>query len=90
MNTNLQRVKDAIYNSNLSFLEQDELVDLFSHANDEELTEVANLLKEDPSMLKILSDNYQVKQAVFAAGTPELWKKLVEGEEAQLQKIAEN
>jgi len=87
MNTNLQRIKDIIYKSELSILEQEELIDLLSRAKNEDLEEAAELFTENPSLIKVLSDNYRAKQAVFATGSADQWKKILAKEEEMLENI---
>ena len=88
MNTNLQKIKDVIYTSNLSIIEQEELTDLFSRAKDEELEGLATLISHNTAMVRLMSDNYQAKIAAYATGDADLWKNILDKEQQMLAEYA--
>lgn len=88
MNTYLQKIKDVVYTSDLSIIEQEELTDLFSRAKDEDLEGIATLITHNTAMVRLMSDNYQAKQAAFATGDAELWRNILDKEQAMLADYA--
>jgi hypothetical protein len=84
---NLQKIKDLILKSSISTLDQTSLIELFSRANDSDLENVADLFSKNPTWIEKISENYKAKQATFATGNSELWKKIIETEEKQLEEI---
>jgi hypothetical protein len=91
MNTNLQKIKDVVYKSDLSFLEKEELADLFTHAKkDEDLEGIATLVSRNTAMVRLMSNNYQAKMAAFATGDADLWKNILDKEQQMLADYAKH
>ena len=84
---NFQKIKDLIYNSTIPLSEKQKLTSLFIQANDQELELVLNLFTQDSSWISKINDNYKDKSTAVANNNSELWKKIIEDEESQLQKI---
>ena len=84
---NFQKIKDLIDKSSISLSEKQKLTSLFIQANDQELRLVLNLFTQDSSWISKINDNYKAKSTAVANDDLELWKKIIENEESQLQEI---
>jgi hypothetical protein len=87
MNTNFEKIKELISKSSLSLSEQIDLVTIFVKTKDEDLEVLADLFSHDPTWISKINDNYQAKNAALATKNPSLWKKIIEEEQSELEKI---
>lgn len=87
MALNIETIKTLVTDSDLSQEEQDELVALFSQANDVDLEPVAQLFSEDPSWMKIMSGNYRAMEEAAVTQDKARWDKLIEDSEYLLAKV---
>jgi len=87
MNTNFQKIKELILKSNITLSEQVDLIELFAKAKDDELESVAEFFSQDISWVAKVSNNYKAKHAAMVTGDSGLWKKIIEEEKKELQKI---
>jgi len=62
ISTNIQKVQQHLSDSNLLPQDRDELVAVFSKANDEDLGPIVKLFAEDSSWIYKISKNYKAKQ----------------------------
>ena len=87
MNTNFQKIKELVLKSDISLIEQEELMLAFSSASDVDLEPMLKLFSEDQSWIRKISDNYKAKRAAMITEDTELWKRIVQDEEIQLKKL---
>lgn len=86
-NTNLQKIKELLLNSDLTLQERDNLLTLFSETKDANLEPVVKLFSKDPNWIKKINENYKKKQAAITIQSLELWQKVVQEEESQLKEL---
>lgn len=84
MESNFQKIKTLLQNSTLSQNDQDDLITLFSLSEDSKLEPVVKLFLEDQNWIKKISDNYKAKQIAALEKNSDLWQKIIEDEEKQL------
>ncbi len=87
METNYQKIRTLLSNSDLSAEEQDNLLILLLGRPDEELAPLAELFTEDPSWIRKIYDNYKAKQEAFTNQDKKTWQEILKGEESMLQDI---
>ncbi|PIR06022.1 hypothetical protein COZ81_01400 [Candidatus Jorgensenbacteria bacterium CG_4_8_14_3_um_filter_38_10] len=87
MDTNFQKIKELIQKSALPLAEQENLLLLFTKANDQDLEPTLKLFAEDSSWIHKINENYKAKQAALATGNQALWQKIVQEEEVQLKEL---
>jgi hypothetical protein len=87
MDTNFQKIKELIQKSSVPLAEQEDLLLLFTKANDQDLEPTLKLFTEDSSWINKINENYKAKQAALATGNQDLWQKIVQEEETQLKEL---
>ncbi len=87
METNFQKLKLILTESNLSEEEQNNLLVFLSLATDEELETTVKLFMEDPTLIEKINRNYKEKQKIIKANDSEKWQKIIEEEEKNLKEI---
>lgn len=87
MESNFQKIKELLQNSILSKEDQDDLVVLFSLSEDSKLEPVVKLFSENKNWIKKISDNYKTKKEAIVNKNPDLWQKIIEDEEKQLNEL---
>lgn len=87
MDTNFQKIKELIQKSFVPLAEQEDLLLLFTKANDQDLEPTLKLFSEDSSWIHKINENYKAKQAALATGNQALWQKIVQEEETQLKEL---
>ena len=87
MNTNFQKIKELVLKSDISLIEQEELMLAFSSASDADLQPILKLFSEDQSWIRKISDNYKAKHAAMITGDTKLWRRIVQDEETQLKEL---
>ncbi len=87
METNFQKLKLILTESNLSEEEQNNLLVFLSLATDEELETTVKLFMEDPTLIEKINRNYKEKQKIIKANDSEKWQKIIEEEEKDLKEI---
>lgn len=73
-------LKKILFDSELSFIEKEDMVWLFSDATEEEIQAAIDLFIEDKVWIKKISDNYHHKKIALLADDAEMWKKILEDE----------
>lgn len=86
MKSNFQKIRELLQNSILSKEDQDDLVALFSLSEDSELEPIVKLFSEDKNWIKKISDNYRAKKTAISEKNSDLWQKIIEDEEKELNK----
>ena len=89
MQNNFEKIKNLIAESNLELSDQIMLTELFSKTEDNKLEEVVELFSSNPSWIEKINENYKAKHEAMTTGDSELWKKIVEEEEKQLENVKE-
>lgn len=85
METNFEKLKKVISEETLILPdEKDELIRLFSNANDEDLLPVLELVSSDPSWILKLSKNCKAKNQTIKNKDMDAWDKIVAEEEKEL------
>ncbi len=87
METNFQKLKLILTESNLLQEEQNNLLVFLSLATDEELETTVKLFMEDPTLIEKINRNYKEKQKIIKANDSEKWQKIIEEEEKDLKEI---
>lgn len=87
METNFQKLKLILTESNLLQEEQNNLLVFFSLATDEELETTIKLFMEDPTLIEKINRNYKEKQEAVKTKDSEKWQKIIEEEEKDLQEM---
>ncbi len=87
METNFQKLKLILAESNLSEEEQNNLLVFFSLVADEELETTIKLFVEDPTLIEKINRNYKEKQKTIKANDSEKWQKIIEEEEKDLKEF---
>ncbi len=87
MQTNIEKLKVLIDNSTLDSSDQEDLIELFTKANDSELDSVVDLFSSDSAWIEKVNANYKAKKAIMKVGDFEIWKKIIEEEEKQLEDV---
>ena len=87
MDTNFQKIKELIQKSAIPLAEQENLLLLFTKANDQDLEPTLKLFTEDSSWIHKINENYKAKQAALTTGNQALWQKIVQEEEVQLKEL---
>jgi len=87
MDTNFQKIKELIQKSAIPLAEQENLLLLFTKANDQDLELTLKLFTEDSSWIHKINENYKAKQAALVTGNQALWQKIIQEEETQLKEL---
>ncbi len=87
METNFQKLKLILTESNLLQEEQNNLLVFLSLATDEELETTVKLFMEDPTLIEKINRNYKEKQEAVKTKDSEKWQKIIEEEEKNLKEI---
>ncbi len=87
METNFQKLKLILTESDLSQEDQNNLLVFFSLATDEELETTIKLFMEDPTLIEKINRNYKEKHEAIKAKDNEKWQKIIEKEEKDLKEI---
>ena len=87
MDTNFQKIKELIQESTLLPTEREDLLLLFTKANDQDLEPTLKLFIEDSSWIRKINENYKAKRVALATGNQALWQKIIQEEEAQLKEL---
>ncbi len=87
METNFQKLKLILTESNLSEEEQNNLLVFLSLATDEEMETTVKLFMEDPTLIEKINRNYKEKQEAVKTKDSEKWQKIIEEEEKNLKEI---
>ena len=87
METNFEKIKKIILDSNIPLNEQEYLITLFVKAEDALLQPLVDLLSVNPSWIEKINDNFKAKQAALITGDSELWQKIIQEEESQLKEL---
>ncbi len=87
METNFQKLKLILTESNLLQEEQNNLLVFLSLATDEELETTVKLFMEDPTLIEKINRNYKEKQETAKTKDSEKWQKIIEEEEKNLKEI---
>jgi len=87
METNFQKIKELVLTSDIPPADQEELLLTFSKAKDAELESVLKLFSKDISWIRKISDNLKAKNTAAVTGDSDLWKRILQDEEAQLKAL---
>lgn len=87
MESNFQKIIKFLRNSNISQEDQDDLIVLFSLCEDFKLDPVIKLFSEDQNWIKKISENYKAKKSAIADQDIELWQKIIQNEEKELNQL---
>lgn len=87
MSSNLSQLQKLISSSGLSGEQKEEFLSLFSKAKDEDLKYIVELFKDDPSYIEKIYEAYRVKSAAFKNKDLKSWKKILQKEYQDLEKI---
>ena len=85
METNFEKIKNIVNRSLLSTTDKNELLSIFTKAQDGDLAELAGVLSEDSTWISRLSDNLKAKHIVLSSKDATLWQKILKEEVAQLE-----
>lgn len=86
---NFQKIKKLILQSNLSLVDQTELIKAFSFAKDSDLEDVLKLFSENSSWIEYINKNYKAKRSAFITGNSAILKNIFEEEKKQLKEFEE-
>lgn len=85
--SNFEIIKDCISKSSVPFGDQIDLLDLFSKAEDAELSPVAELFTQDGMWVARIHKNYKDKKVAIETKDMELWRRIIEDEKKELAEI---
>lgn len=84
---NFQKIKDSISASSVPFMEQIDLIDLFSKVEDGELQSVAELFTEEPIWIEKININLKKKLEYLKTKDETLWQTIIDEEKKELEEI---
>ena len=87
MTSNLNKLQKIISSSSLFDEQKKEFLSLFSKAKDKDLKCIVDLVRDDPSYIEKIYGVYRVKSAAFRNKDLKTWKKILQKEYQDLEKI---
>ena len=87
METNLQKIRKLLAESELSKDEQDEFVILLALVQDEDLNSITQLFSQDRSWIRKIYQNVKEKRTALSSKDVRLWEKILQEEESQLKEL---
>lgn len=82
----MKKLKEIMNKSDIPTDEKNELVALLNVLDQRSLIEICGLFEEEPSLIKVLSENLKAKKEVIKNHDTEGWNKIIESEVQLLEK----
>jgi hypothetical protein len=76
----LNKLKNLIGQSSLSENDKTYLLNLFSKAEDDHLSDITSLFEENPDLIKQLLEIYKLKEEAITKKDEKLWREVVNRE----------
>lgn len=87
MNSNLAKLKKMLSESDTPQENQDNFLDLFSGASNEDLMDIVNLFERHPEQIKTLNKFYKFKIKAFKNKDKKAWEEILDQEYQALEEL---
>lgn len=87
MQLNLIKIQSLLESSDLNNDEQKDFLNFLSGAHDEELSEFASFLEENPSWARKLYENHKKKRGFWTRSDNKSWQSIIDEELRDIEQL---